>query len=1582
MLRLLIFSCVCFSVSVANIFATTILVESDLNDGPGTLREAISTAQDSDTIIFAEALNGVDLLLDSELQISVNLTIKGNGTTLTTLEIEDVGRHYRVMSGANVRIIGMTLRGGRESTGFGGAIFMEASTNVELEDMLIITSEAVRGGAIYLDDSNSSLTAKRCTFEENNVPANQVGDAIFIGTKATAVFDSCTFLNNGKTNNSNGKAIYYEEGSGTQDVRVLNSIFENNGASFQGDGGAIFIGNQCAMLIEGCLFNSNQANHGGAIYAAAGSMNIMISNSTFTKNIGAIGGGAIFYEGDGGTEVVNSTIHENQTFDQFEGYGAGIFVRGANAELRLKNSIVSDNQTIMEPGTDDIYSESTGLLLSSGNNLISRHLQANNNISLQSSDLFGSSSNPLDPVLSVLQDNGGYTQTFAILCNSPALDAGTDNDVSAVDQRGESRTQGNATDIGAFEYPGLVETNLVTNTDDSGCGSLRFWVLNAADNATITFDPALINDTISISSQEITVGNNLEIIGFGPGKLFLDGMLSRRIFNIVAGGSLVLDSLTVINGREFTDGGGAIVMQNGTSASFTAVDFEGNQASGSSSNGGVLSMGGNTSATFDDCLFKNNSSSGNGGCIATSTNGILRIRNSEFIENMTSQQGGALYSSNGNLAVFNSTFEGNTTGFDGGAIFAGGGLNDTIVHCTFTKNVATNGFGGAISNQASFGSNPLYLLHSTIVDNNAQNGGGGGVHTTTELTFGNNIIAENSGGVSNPEKDIDNSSTSSVSLGFNFIGIGDGLNMTPNAQDLIGTSVDPIFPDLKILDQSEEFPRVMLPKFASPVVDAGFNFDNYKFDQVGKNREFGSQTDIGAAELNEVCDTFLVSKITTDPLECGGLYFAVEMANSTLKHDTISFDLGASGFTILLNAPLEITSPLVIDGHTDPAYGDVPVVHIQSELALNQNFNGINVMSDSVFIRGLRFNGFSHAINVENSEYVQVFENYIGTDSAGNAIALQANATGIYMFESAHATIKKNVIGGSSLAGIYLEKSTDNLIDDNRVGAGKNDQAIIPNGIGILLDQDANLNSLENNLVRGNLQQGISLSNSSGVTLSTNTIENSVSQGVLLVNDSNITMTNNSIAYNGYDGQGGTEAIGVVNVINSNLGTLANGNIIFENATSGIALSGNCLENSIRGNTIRQNNGAGVVLEGSGVDLISISRNSFSCNSTGIELLDTANQDFPNPEIVQINQQGVIGTSSPNATIHLYYAELCDNDQGETYLGKVTANGNGDWNYAGVVETNKSVVATATSALGQTSIFSDAKIVIICKDKSKAKHFSRDVFTLEETVFGPIVNLSNDQSVEILISPFNGNAVIQGDSLTYQSDRGFEGQDLLVYQFTNSCGVVSQGIINLNVSFKPLDVKLIAGDSVQVKIEIPENVDTTSFQIFQPASVGIIRSIDFVNGYLTIDYSDTVDFEDTDSIFYEVCDLGGGCIERVVVAKVRAPLEKEVSFEVFNAVSPNGDGFHDYLRIEIIQDGESYDPIEAKDYNLIVTVFNDVGDLLYRSDEYRNNSEVGFTGVANQFNNKQMLEGTYFYVIELDSKDERQTQRGYLVLKR
>ena len=86
-------------------------------------------------------------------------------------------------------------------------------------------------------------------------------------------------------------------------------------------------------------------------------------------------------------------------------------------------------------------------------------------------DQIGIADSPIDPMLGPLADNGGLTQTCALLPGSPAIDAGDPN-APTTDQRNYDRT--NAPDIGAFELGATIpktlaniSTRLLVETGDN-----------------------------------------------------------------------------------------------------------------------------------------------------------------------------------------------------------------------------------------------------------------------------------------------------------------------------------------------------------------------------------------------------------------------------------------------------------------------------------------------------------------------------------------------------------------------------------------------------------------------------------------------------------------------------------------------------------------------------------------------------------------------------------------------------------------------------------------------------------------------------------------------------------------------------------------------------------------------------------------------------------------------------------------------------------------------------------------------------------------------------------------------------------
>ena len=122
------------------------------------------------------------------------------------------------------------------------------------------------------------------------------------------------------------------------------------------------------------------------------------------------------------------------------------------------NTVVADNQV-----TESTYyyinyaPDYSGEVTVSGNDLIGDSSNSDG-FSSANGDLLGGNGNPvLDPLLSLLGNYGGSTQTIALLPGSPALGAGEAIPDITTDQRGISRPS-SSPDIGAFQSQGFTLT--------------------------------------------------------------------------------------------------------------------------------------------------------------------------------------------------------------------------------------------------------------------------------------------------------------------------------------------------------------------------------------------------------------------------------------------------------------------------------------------------------------------------------------------------------------------------------------------------------------------------------------------------------------------------------------------------------------------------------------------------------------------------------------------------------------------------------------------------------------------------------------------------------------------------------------------------------------------------------------------------------------------------------------------------------------------------------------------------------------------------------------------------------------------
>jgi hypothetical protein len=297
-----------------------------------------------------------------------------------------------------------------------------------------------------------------------------------------------------------------QRGAGTRNLRVLTVTGSNQNVTISGvtiangnseddlvdggKGGGIYLISAALNLTEVNISNNAAGGNGGGIYNAIGTLNI--TRSTIINNQAGGSGGGIYNSG-GTVNITNSTISSNTTGTASDDSGGGILnanngdfnktgaviltnvtVSGNTANtaggMRNRSSAIFNVRNTIVAGNTDVAErpDVLGSFNSQGNNLIGVASSSNNFTDGVNGDKSGFPGFPLDPKLGSLQNNGGQTDTHALLQGSPAIDAGNDcvalfvgclNVSLSTDQRGvgfprriDGDGNGTATvDIGAFE---------------------------------------------------------------------------------------------------------------------------------------------------------------------------------------------------------------------------------------------------------------------------------------------------------------------------------------------------------------------------------------------------------------------------------------------------------------------------------------------------------------------------------------------------------------------------------------------------------------------------------------------------------------------------------------------------------------------------------------------------------------------------------------------------------------------------------------------------------------------------------------------------------------------------------------------------------------------------------------------------------------------------------------------------------------------------------------------------------------------------------------------------------------------------
>lgn len=365
---------------------------------------------------------------------------------------------------------------------------LELGAGARNGEVSLIQHTTITGNnSVFLYSASGGSIEVRDSAMDGPISANNYGSATIANTTISgggggilvSTFPGATtIIANSVIAGHLGNGIYARTDAGGLFTITGSTISGNRGGR---RGGGIYSTGQGQTTIRDCTISGNTALEGGGIASVSGGR-LLVQNSTITGNI-ATGLGSAYPNGGGGIlasgelTLLNATISGNSARK-----GGGINI--ANVHIGdFENTVIAGNTASeVAPdvwGTLDIPSRRITFSLV-GDNTGSQLAEA------QTPDANGNLvGNPagagvIDPLLGLLADNGGPTQTMALLPGSRAIDAGDPSAVAGAggvpmyDQRGTKfgrvhdgdNDQTSRIDMGALEVQ--TPTGPACDFDDDG----------------------------------------------------------------------------------------------------------------------------------------------------------------------------------------------------------------------------------------------------------------------------------------------------------------------------------------------------------------------------------------------------------------------------------------------------------------------------------------------------------------------------------------------------------------------------------------------------------------------------------------------------------------------------------------------------------------------------------------------------------------------------------------------------------------------------------------------------------------------------------------------------------------------------------------------------------------------------------------------------------------------------------------------------------------------------------------------------------------------------------------------------------
>jgi len=292
-------------------------------------------------------------------------------------------------------------------------------------------------------DITSSLTIRGNGARRTIIDGGGIDRVFHVATDGTAVHLLDMTIQNGAAESGGGIHIEGKNLSVTiERIRLTNNRVKENGGAVNVAG----FSDAVRVMIRDCLLDNNVSkvgSGGGLTVFPVGTVSVF--NTTISHNSAMAAGGVVAQlDGSGSIELVHCTITENiSTYP----LGSGVQRNGRiGGTMTLTNSIIVGNRG------DQFVGEDGGVVHSGGNNLIGP-----GNAAFRAVESDRVVTAPPSKLLRPLSDNGGPTNTHALVRGSIAIDAGSNAAAERAGLRSDQRGAGfdraiqGKVDVGAFE---------------------------------------------------------------------------------------------------------------------------------------------------------------------------------------------------------------------------------------------------------------------------------------------------------------------------------------------------------------------------------------------------------------------------------------------------------------------------------------------------------------------------------------------------------------------------------------------------------------------------------------------------------------------------------------------------------------------------------------------------------------------------------------------------------------------------------------------------------------------------------------------------------------------------------------------------------------------------------------------------------------------------------------------------------------------------------------------------------------------------------------------------------------------------